>query len=243
MMTVSEVSQLTGISIRTLQYYDKIGLFRPTAYTDSRYRLYDEHALERLQQILLFRELEFSLKEIQSIMSNPTFNREKVLEQQITLLQLKKDHLEQLIEFALSIQKIGVRNMDFTVFNAKKLEDYTKAAKASWGHTAEYKEFEKKSKGRSKEATQKLSVQMMGIFSEFGQMKTLSPEDLAVQNQVKKLQDFISTYFYHCSNDILLQLGIMYTSGNEFTQNIDKAGGEGTASFVNQAIQIYCKKI
>lgn len=242
MRTVNEVSQLTGISIRTLQYYDQIGLLNPTAYTDSGYRLYDDNALERLQTILFFRELNFSLKEIQTIINSSTFNQEKALAQQITLLTLKKEHLEDLIAFAREIQTIGVRKMDFNVFNTKKIEEYTKMAKTTWGHTEAYQEFEQKSKGRSKEKEKQLGLQMMHLFTEFGQMKTLSPDDATVQQQVKVLQDFISKYFYHCSNDILRQLGMMYASGNEFTQNIDKAGGEGTATFVNQAIQIYCQK-
>ena len=80
MMTVNEVSKLTGVSIRTLQYYDTIGLLKPIEYTESGYRLYDDTALERLQQILLFKELEFSLKEIKEIVDAPNFDREKALE-------------------------------------------------------------------------------------------------------------------------------------------------------------------
>ena len=90
MMTVNEVSRLTGVSIRTLQYYDKIGLLKPTEYTTAGYRLYDNRALEKLQQILLFRELEFSLKDIKQIMDAPGFDRQKALEQQIEVLILKK---------------------------------------------------------------------------------------------------------------------------------------------------------
>lgn len=90
MMTVNNVSKLTGVSIRTLQYYDKIGLLHPAEHTEAGYRLYDDTALERLQQILLFRELEFSLKEIQAILQSPDFDRDKALEQQIELLSLKK---------------------------------------------------------------------------------------------------------------------------------------------------------
>ena len=77
MMTVNEVSKIAGVSIRTLQYYDQIGLLKPAEYTESGYRLYDDTAMERLQQILLFRELEFPLKEIKAIVDNPDFDREK----------------------------------------------------------------------------------------------------------------------------------------------------------------------
>ena len=93
MMTVNEVSKLTGVSIRTLQYYDTIGLLKPIEYTESGYRLYDDTSLERLQQILLFKELEFPLKEIKKIIDAPNFDRNKALEQQIELLTMKKEHL------------------------------------------------------------------------------------------------------------------------------------------------------
>ena len=152
MMTVNEVSKLTGVSIRTLQYYDKINLLKPSRYTESGYRLYDDTALETLQQILLFKELEFPLKEIKEIISEPDFDRALALEQQITLLTLKKEHLENLIEFAREIQLTGVRKMDFSVFDTKKMDEYAKQAKEKWGHTAEYKEFEQKVGNRDKEA-------------------------------------------------------------------------------------------
>ena len=139
MMTVKEVSELTGVSIRTLQYYDKIGLLKPAEYTESGYRLYDDIALEKLQQILLFRELEFPLKEIKDIISRPDFDRNKALEQQITLLTLKKEHLENLIHFARGIQFIGVRTMDFSAFDTSKLDEYAKRAKEQWGNSPEYK--------------------------------------------------------------------------------------------------------
>ena len=146
MMTVNEVSKLTGVSVRTLQYYDSVGLLKPNAYTESGYRLYDDTALERLQQILLFKELEFSLKDIKKIIDAPNFDREKALQQQIGLLKLKKEHLENLIDFARKINTIGVRKMDFTAFDTKKIDEYAKKAKEQWGNTSEYQEFEERSK-------------------------------------------------------------------------------------------------
>ena len=128
MMTVNEVSKLTGVSIRTLQYYDSIGLLKPSRYTESGYRLYDDTSLERLQQILLFRELEFPLKEIKEIMDAPNFDRTKALEQQIEMLTLKREHLDNLIHFALGIKMLGVRHMDFTAFDTRKLDEYSKRA-------------------------------------------------------------------------------------------------------------------
>ena len=240
MMTVNEVSKLTGVSIRTLQYYDTIGLLKPSAYTESGYRLYDDTALERLQQILLFKELEFPLKEIKTIVDAPGFDRSKALEQQIELLTMKKQHLENLIDFARGIKWLGVKNMDFTVFDTKKMDEYAKRAKEQWGKTAEYKEFEEKSKGWTDKDQQNMANDFMQIFVEFGQMMSLEPSDEKVQLQVKKLQDYITEHFYHCTKEILNSLGKMYAGGGEFTENIDNAGGEGCAEFTAKAIEIYC---
>ncbi|MCI9273137.1 MAG: MerR family transcriptional regulator [Clostridiales bacterium] len=242
MRTVNEVSKRTGVSVRTLHHYDAIGLLKPTMVTEAGYRLYDDTALERLQQILLFRELEFPLKEIKTILESPNFDRSKALEQQIVLLTLKKEHLENLIDLARGIKAMGVNKMDFTAFDTSKIDEYAAKAKAAYGQTAEYSEFAEKSKGRTKEETQKLNVQIMEIFAEFGTMRELSPGLDEAQRQVKKLQDFITEHFYTCSDQVLYGLGKMYAGGGDFTVNIDKAGGEGTAEFVFQAIKKYCDK-
>ena len=241
MMTVNEVSKLTGVSIRTLQYYDTIGLLPPTEYTEAGYRLYDDTAMKRLQQILLFRELEFPLKEIKMIIDAPNFDRKKALEQQIDMLMMKKEHLENLIDFARKIKTTGVNRMDFNVFDTTKMDEYARKAKEQWGQTSEYKEYEEKAINQSSDE-QKIAWQnLMLIFVEFGKMTDKKPENVKVQLEVKKLQDYISEHFYKCSNEILNCLGQMYASGGEFTENIDKAAGSGTAVFVAKAIEIYCK--
>ena len=240
-MTVNEVSKLTGVSIRTLQYYDKIGLLKPSRYTEAGYRLYDDVALGQLQQILLFKEMEFPLKEIKQIMSAPGFDWKKALEQQIELLTLKKEHIENLICFARGIKLVGVNNMDFTAFNTKKIDEYSKRAKEQWGQTAEYREFEEKTEGMTDTQQKDVANRFMLIFAEFGQMKDKDPASEPVQSQVKKLQDFITEHYYTCSKEILSGLGKMYAAGGEFTENIDSYGGEGTARFAADAIEIYCK--
>lgn len=240
MMTVNEVSKLTGVSIRALQYYDTIGLLPPAGYTEAGYRLYDDAAMERLQQILLFRELEFPLKEIKRILDSPSFDRSKALEQQIALLTMKKEHLENLILFARGIKGIGVNYMDFKAFDTKKIDEYTKLAKEQWGHTAEYKEYEEKTKSWSKDDEAAIADEFMKIFVEFGKMKAMEPSDEPVQAQVKKLQDYITEHFYTCSPKILNSLGKMYAGGGELTENIDAAGGAGTSEFVSKAIGHYC---
>lgn len=148
MMTVKEASRLTGISIRTLQYYDKLGLL-PAMRTESGYRLYDDAALERLQQILLFRELEFPLRDIRTILDNPNFDRRKALGQQIELLTLKKQHLEDLIRLARTLQAAGGHTMQFKEFDTSRIDEYTRRAKESWGGTPAYREFEQNAAERT----------------------------------------------------------------------------------------------
>ena len=236
MMTVKEVSKLTGVSIRTLQYYDRIGLLHPTGYTQAGYRLYDDRALQKLQQILLYRELEFPLKDIRKIMESPSFDRERALEQQITLLTFKKERLEDLIELARGIKTVGGNTMDFSAFDTRKTDEYARQAKASWGNTPAWQEYETKSKGRTMEQQNMLNAQMMELFAEFGEIRGEDPACTRALTLVRKLQNFITEHFYTCTDEILEGLGKMYAAGGEFTSNIDGAGGAGTAEFVHRAI-------
>lgn len=242
MMTVHEVSKISGVSIRALHHYDKIGLLPATEVSGAGYRLYDKASLERLQYILLFKELEFSLKEIKEILDSPDFDQNRALEQQIHLLQLRREHLQNLIDLAWGIKTIGVKHMTFEAFDTKKMDEYARQAKASWGKTAAYKEYEQKSAGRSKEEQQTIHVKMMEIFAKFGQIKGQNPDGEEAAGLVKKLQDFITEHFYTCTDEILLGLGTMYAGDGDFRANIDQVGGEGTAMFADKAIQAYCRK-
>lgn len=242
MKTVKEVSELTGVSVRTLHYYDNIGLLKPTEVTPAGYRMYDDTALERLQQILLFRELEFPLKEIRDILESRDFDRNRALEQQIELLTLKREHLDNLITLARGLKLLGVKYMDFKAFDTRKIDEYSKRAKESWGKTEAYKEFEEKAKNRTKEEDRNISKLFLDVFLEFGAMKEEDPAGKPTQELVEKLQGFITEHFYHCTPQILQGLGKMYNSGGEFTENIDAYAGEGTADFTSRAIEIYCKK-
>ena len=130
--------------------------------------------------------------------------------------------------------------MDFSIFDTGKIDEYARQAKAQWGKTAEYKEFERKAAGRSREEEQTVAKEFIQIFAEFGGLKDTVPTSAAAQEQVKKLQDFITEHYYKCSDDILYSLGQMYAGGGEYTENIDRTGGAGTAKFVAEAIRIYC---
>lgn len=239
-MMINEVSRLTGVSIRTLQYYDRIGLLKATAYTGAGYRLYDDAALEQLQQILLFRELEFPLKEIKRIMCSPDYDKNKALEQQITLLEMKKEHIEGLIGLAHRLKFVGGKYMEFSVFDRKKMVEYERKAKESWGGTEEYREFEEKNRGRTASEAEAAGRQLLEIVGAFGELKGLPVSNSAVKGQVRKLQAYITEHYYTCSDAVLEQLGVMYGAGGEFTENINAVGGPGAAEYASEAIHAYC---
>ena len=241
MKTVKEVSLLTGVSVRTLHHYDAIGLLKPTRVTEAGYRLYDDTALGRLQTILLFRQLQFPLKEIRDILDIPGFDPMEALTQQIHLLELQRQHLDNLISHARKIQTTGVFSMDFSTFDTTELDQYTAEAKARWGKTKAWQEYEQKAAGQTAEQKQSTGDALMDIFARFGKIRHLSPESQEAQELVASLQDFITRHYYTCTKPILLGLGQMYIAGDSMTENIDKAGGEGTAQFAHDAIEIYCK--
>ena len=238
MKTVHEVSQISGVSVRTLHHYDAIGLLRPTAVTEAGYRLYDDTALARLQSILLFRELAFPLKEIKRIMDDPQFDQATALEQQIRLLELQQERLSRLIDLARETMKTGVTHMDFTAFDNSKLEQYAAEVKERWGNTAAYQESAQRPAAEQKDA----AAGLMAQFARMGRLRTGDPAGQEAQDAVRELQEFITKHFYTCTPEILLGLGQMYTADDRFRASIDAAGGEGTADFAGKAIAVYCAK-
>ena len=238
MKTVTEVSKCTGVSVRTLHHYDAIGLLPPTKITPAGYRLYDNVSLCRLHTILLLRQLQFPLGEIRKILDSPGFDPMDALDHQIKLLELQKEHLENLISHARTIQKTGVIPMDFSSFDTTKIDRYAREAKEKWGKTEAYQEFEAKTAGKDMTSA---ADKLMDIFRQFGEIRHLSPADTQAQDLVKKLQAFITENYYTCTNQILLGLGQMYAAPGEMNENIDKAGGEGTGVFAKEAITIYCR--
>ena len=239
MKTVKEVSRLTGVSVRTLHHYDAIGLLKPAEVTQAGYRLYDDRALARLQTILLFRELEFPLKEIRDMLAAESFDPMAALEDQIRLLELRREKLNRLIEHAKNIQKTGVMHMDFHAYDSKKLDAYAQEAKKRWGHTDAWRESQARGKDMEQERTD--ADGLMDIFRRLGQYREGSPAAPEAQALIAELQRYISDHYYNCTNQILFGLGQMYAAGDEMTENIDRAGGMGTGDFARRAIEIYCK--
>ncbi|BDF68168.1 MerR family transcriptional regulator [Oscillospiraceae bacterium] len=236
MMTIHEVSKLAGVSVRTLHHYDAIGLLPPTRLTDAGYRLYDDTALARLQSILLFRELEFPLKEIKRILDDPGFDQSAALADQIKLLELRRKQLGKLIALARETLKTGVTPMKFDAFDKTEQKRFAAEAKEKWGGTAAYQEYQQ----REQDGTTGDPADLMAQFAALGKLKELAPAAPEVQAAIRDLQQFITDHFYTCTPEILAGLGEMYVADDRFHQNIDKVGGEGTAEFVAQAIRAYC---
>ena len=241
MMTVAQMSKRTGVSVRTLHHYDQISLLKPTEITEAGYRLYDETALDKLYMILVYRELGFSLNEIGSILDAPDYDRNRVLEHQIKLMQERIEKLQNRISFARGMLMLGVKYMDFEGFDPKKIDEYSQQAKVLYGKTEAYKEFEQKQKSRTKEQEKDLGAQVMGLFAKLGKMRPCAPNSEEAQNWAKELQAFFTEHFYTCTPQILKSLAESYAGGGSMMENIDKVGGEGTGAFAKQVIDEYCK--
>lgn len=243
-MKINEVAKLTGVTIRTLHYYDEIGLLKPSQITEAGYRLYDDSALEMLQQILFFRELDFSLAQIREIVSNPHYNKTETLARHKELLMQKRNRLDDLIGL-VDINLKGEKDMSFKQFDISEIEEtkkkYAEEVRERWGDTAAYSESEKKTSAYDGATWQKISAQNDEILREFAENRSIAPDSAKAQELVQKWQAHITNHFYNCTKEILAGLGQMYVSDERFTENIDK-NAEGTAAFMAAAIAAYCKK-
>ncbi|MBQ3046181.1 MAG: MerR family transcriptional regulator [Clostridia bacterium] len=240
-MHIKEFARLTGVSVRTLHYYDEIGLLKP-AFVDKQngYRDYDKKSLERMVEILFYRELDFPLKTILKILSSPDYDKATALRRQKELLTLKKERLERLISALDEAEKGGIPMNTFknNEYEAAR-KQYADEAKQRWGSTDAFKEYEQKTEGCSAEKQSNIVAGLNKVIAEFAAIKdSVSPESEAAQALVKKLQQYITDNFYTCTPEILKSLGQMYVADNRFKSNIDE-NGEGTAEFISEAIKVY----
>ena len=243
MKTVKEISQLTGVSVRTLHHYDAIGLLKPTEVTEAGYRLYNGEALERLYRILVYRELGLSLNEIRNILDVPDHDRNRILEQQIQMMQDRISNLQNRISLAKGMLLLGVKDMDFEGFDYKKIDEYSEQTKMLYGKTEAYREFTRKARNRTGEQEKDLGQQVMDFFGRLGSMRPCEPDSEAAQSWAKELQAFFTEHYYTCTPQILKSLAESYAGGGSMTENIDKVGGAGTGAFAKQVIDIYIAQL
>lgn len=245
LLTVKETARLSGVSVRTLHYYDEIGLLRPAEVTQAGYRLYGERELLRLQQILLFRELEFPLKEIMPLLEAAEAGRNSALERQKSLLELKRERLSGLIRLVENLMK-GERNMNFEAFDKKEYEArrdaYAEEARERWGDTEAYRESQRRTAAYKDGDWTEIQEEMEGIFQRFADCMDQSPEPAGARGPAGELQAYLSRRFYLCTPEILSGLGEMYAADQRFRAYFDKIR-PGLADYVAEALKAYAASL
>jgi DNA-binding transcriptional MerR regulator len=248
-LKVKEVADIVGVSVRTLHHYDEIGLLRPEFVSDTGYRFYVDKNLERLQQILFFKEIGFNLEEIKEILDSPGFNRKEALQAHKELLLKKKQRLEEII---LTVDKTissieGGKNMKkkdmFKGFDMTEIEEhqkkYAEEAKQKYGHTDAYKESQRKTAKYTKEDWARIKAKSEEVYQKIIDNMAKGPADPKVQEAVAELRQNITDNFYNCTPEIFRGLGDLYVNDPRFTENIDKYK-IGLAAFLREAMHVYC---
>lgn len=242
-MTVGQVARLAGVTVRALHHYDELGLVVPTTRTDAGYRLYGPAQVERLQEVLFFRELGFGLDEIKQIVEGPGYDRASALTRQRTLLEAKAERMLQMIDAvdaAIDANQRGVtmsKEDMLEVFGDFDPSEYEDEARQRWGHTDAYRESQRRVAGYTKEDWQAIGAEAAAINEAFLSLMEsgtppTSPEAMEV---AERHRGHISRWFYECSIEIHQGLGAMYVADPRFTANIEKTG-EGLAAYMSEAI-------
>ena len=242
-MHIKEFADFSGVSVRTLHYYDEIGLLKPSE-TDKNngYRYYDNKNAERMFEIIFLRELDFSLKSIKDILSSPDYNKKEAFRRQKDLLLMKKSRLDRLIS---ALEKAEKGEFDMKSLNNSEYENakksYEKEVKEKWGHTDAYKQSQEKTADYSKEKQEAVNEGLMAVFGDFAKAMNsgVGADSDEAKALAQKLQTYITENFYTCTKEILSGLGQMYVLDERFRENIDKYG-KGTAEYARDAIENYC---
>lgn len=249
---INEIAKIAGVSVRTLHHYDSVGLLNPKSVTESGYRLYTEEEIEKLQQILFFKELGFSLSDIKEIVNRPDFDRKTALLSHKKILQEKRNRLDTIIntidktinsveEKTKMAKKEMFKGFDMTDIEKHK-EEYEKEAEEKYGKSDAYKESAKKTSKYSKGDWNNITDDMNNIFISIAEKMDRDPEDEEVQVLVDSWRNHISKNFYNCTPEIFRGLSLMYEYDERFKNNIDKFG-EGLTVYICKAINIYCDRL
>lgn len=246
--TVHKLAKLAGISVRTLHYYDQIGLLKPSFSGNNGYRYYEERELLRLQQILFFRELEFSLEQIKQMMGSATFEVLQALEDQQKMLELKRERISTLLDTitkTIESKKGGekMKNDDlYGGFTKKQLEKYQEEAKKRWGHTDAYKQSNERTKNWTKADYDTVAKQGTDLTQRIADVMTkgFAPESPEAQKLIAEHYDNLRI-FYEPSYEMYRNLGQMYVDDARFTAYYEKFA-KGLATFMRDGIGYFVKK-
>lgn len=242
--TVNQLAKLAGVSARTLHYYDEIGLLKPSFVKENGYRCYQEKELLRLQQILFFRELDFSLEQIIQMLNSPDFDLEQALRAQRKLIQLKKARLAELektIGATIRNVKKG-KSMDssklFAGFDQDPIDQYKQEVQERWGQTEPYKQSTERMKHWTKADYARVEQDSHELTASFAQLMERGAADPQVQKLVARHHKHIEQ-FYDCPYEMYRALGQTYVDDPRFAKNYDSLK-PGLAQFVRDAIAYYC---
>ncbi|ADM39641.1 MerR family transcriptional regulator [Bacillus spizizenii] len=245
---VKQVADIAGVSIRTLHHYDDIQLLNPSALTDAGYRLYSDADLERLQQILFFREIGFRLDDIKEMLDHPNFDRKAALQSQKDMLMKKKQRMEEMIQtIDRTLQSIeGGEHMNkrdlFAGLSMKDIEEhqqtYSDEVRKLYGREIA-EETEKRTSAYTSDDWRAIMAEFDSIYRRIAARMIHGPDDAEVQSAVGAFRDHICQYHYDCTLDIFRGLGEVYITDERFTNSINQYG-EGLAAFLREAIIIYC---
>jgi DNA-binding transcriptional MerR regulator len=243
--TVQKLANISGVSVRTLHYYDEIGLLSPSYVKRNGYRFYDEKELLRLQQIMFFKELDFPLSEIKKIIENPNFNEEKALKDHRKMIEVKKERMTSLLRtIDQTINKITKRKkMEdkelYEAFNRSE-EKYGEEVKEKWGNTKAYKESKEKVSKMSKGDMIRIQKESDELMKEIVSSMKFTPENKEVQKLIGRHYNNLRN-FYEPNLEMYKGLGEMYVSDKRFTAYFEKYA-TGLAVFMRDAIYEYCKE-
>ena len=240
--SIGEAAARAGVSVRTLHHYDAIGLLAPSEVTQAGYRLYDEAAMAKLEQILFFRELGFPLEQIRSIMTHPAYDARDAMRRQRALLEMERARIDAMIA-RLNEALLGKGTPRPEVFDMREIErmkaQYADEVKTRWGETDAYAQSQARTDAYGAGDWADIQKGMDERMAAFAAVRTLEPEDARVQALAADWQQYITEHFYTCTDEILEGPGQMYEADERFRQNIDRHG-EGTAACMARAIAAYC---
>lgn len=249
--TINKIAQTAGVTLRTLRYYDRIGLLVPSGRTEARYRLYSDEDLERLQQILFFRELDFPLEKIGQLLRDPAYDRKEALKMQIRFLEKRAERYLKLTELAKeTLQNLeGGIKMDnkemFKAFDYDKMmeeqKQYEDEVKERWGATDAYKISTERASKYTREDWERINAENEAILKEMIECftKGVPYDDSRMMEVCDRARSQMNKYFYPCSLEMYSCLGNMYVTDERFTAYYDKFA-PGLAAYYNEAIQHYC---
>jgi DNA-binding transcriptional MerR regulator len=249
-LTVSQVARLAGVSVRTLHHYDEIGLLRPSGRSDAGYRLYEQVDLQRLQQVLFFKELGFPLEEITRIVRDPAFDLRAALLMQRQLLTERATRVNALIravEAALDSLEKGTtmtKEEMFEVFGDFDPSKYEDEARERWGQTDAYKESARRTARYTKKDWEQIKAEGEQIMSELAAHMEAgrAATDPAVMAVAERHRGYITKWFYPCSHEIHRGLGELYVNDARFTANIDKVR-PGLARYTRDAFLANAERV